>query len=47
MKYIVRVLCLGMLSQPKEFATEAEAEKYAAEMRSIPGMVSLIEEVPE
>lgn len=44
MTYIVRVLCLGMLSQPKEFETEAEADAYAAEMRQIPGMVPLVEE---
>ncbi|MEW2498396.1 hypothetical protein AB0942_33420 [Streptomyces nodosus] len=44
MKYVVRVLCLGMLSQPKEFDSEAEADAYAAEMRRIPGMVPLVEE---
>jgi hypothetical protein len=44
MKYVVRVLCLGLLSQPKEFETEAEAEQYAAEMRRIPGMVPIVEE---
>lgn len=45
MKYVVRVLCLGMLSQPKEFETSEEADRYAAEMRRIPGMVPLVEEV--
>lgn len=45
MKYVVRVLCLGMLSQPKEFDTRAEADAYASEMRRIPGMVPLVEEV--
>lgn len=45
MKYVVRVLCLGMLSQPKEFETPEEADRYAAEMRRIPGMVPLVEEV--
>lgn len=44
MKYVVRVLCLGMLSQPKEFETAEEADAYAAEMRRIPGMVPLVEE---
>jgi hypothetical protein len=43
-KYIVRVLCLGMLSQPKEFDSAEEADSYAAEMRRIPGMVPLVEE---
>jgi hypothetical protein len=43
-KYIVRVMCLGLLSQPKEFETQEEADKYAAEMRRIPGMVPLVEE---
>lgn len=43
MKYIVRVLCLGMLSQPKEFDSEEEADAFAAEMRRIPGMVPLVE----
>jgi hypothetical protein len=43
-KYVVRVLCLGMLSQPKEFDTEEEAEQYAKETRRIPGMVPLVEE---
>lgn len=45
MKYVVRVLCLGMLSQPKEFDTQAEAEQYAADMRRIPGMIPLVEAV--
>lgn len=45
MKYQVKVWCLGMFSEPREFATEAEAEAYAAEMRRIPGMVPIIEEI--
>lgn len=43
-RHAVRVLCLGLLSQPEEFETLEEAEQYAAEMRRIPGMVPLIEE---
>lgn len=39
----VKVLCLGMLSEPHEFETEAEAEAFAAEMRRIPGMVPIID----
>lgn len=46
MKYRVKVLCLGMLSEPHDFATEAEAEKFAAETRRIPGMIPIIEEMP-
>jgi hypothetical protein len=43
-KYVVRILCVGLLSEPKEFETEAEADQYAAEMRRIPGMVPIVEE---
>jgi hypothetical protein len=46
-KYAVRVMCLGMMSQPREFDTEAEADQYAAETRRIPGMVPIVEEVAE
>lgn len=45
MKYQVKVLCLGLFSEPKKFETEAEAEKFAAEMQRIPGMVPLVEEL--
>lgn len=45
MKYVVRVLCLGMLSQPREFDSKEEAEAWARETRRIPGMVPLVEEV--
>lgn len=41
----VRVLCLGLMSEPHTFETEAEAEAYAAEMRRIPGMLPIVEEV--
>jgi hypothetical protein len=42
--YQVKVFCLGMLSEAHEFDTEAEAEKFAADMRRIPGMLPIIEE---
>lgn len=45
MRWQVRVMCLGMFSAPKKFATEAEAGAYAAEMRRIPGMVPFVEEI--
>lgn len=45
MRFQVRVMCLGMFSEPKKFKTEAEADAYAAEMRRIPGMVPFVEEV--
>lgn len=44
-KYIVRVICMGMASRPHEFDSEAEADKFAAEMRRIPGMVPIVESV--
>lgn len=43
--YQVKVLCLGMFSEPHRFETEAEAEAFAAEARRIPGMVPIVEEV--
>lgn len=45
MKFQVKVLYLGMLSKAHEFATEAQAEDFAAEMRRIPGMVPIVEEI--
>lgn len=42
----VKVLCLGMFSEPRKFATEAEAEAFASRTRRIPGMVPVVEEVP-
>lgn len=45
MRWQVRVMCLGMLSEPHKFKTEAEADAFAAEMRRIPGMVPLVEEI--
>lgn len=45
MRWQVRVMCLGMFSEPKKFATEAAAVAYAAEIRRIPGMISFVEEI--
>lgn len=45
MKWEVRVLCLGMFAEPKQFATEAEARAFAANVRRIPGMVPFVEEI--
>lgn len=45
MKWQVKVLCLGMISEPHKFATEKEADAFAAEMRRIPGMIPIVEEI--
>lgn len=47
MKYVVRVLFMGMMSEPKEFATLFEAEREARELRKLPGLVPIVEEVEE
>lgn len=47
MKYRVRALCMGLTSEPSEFDTAEEADKYARAIRSIPGMVVFVEEVDE
>lgn len=44
MSWQVRVLSLGMLSTPHFFKTEEEADKFAADMRRIPGMIPIVEE---
>lgn len=46
-KYTVKVLFMGMWSEPKEFDTREDAEREVREIRRLPGLVPLLEEMDE